>query len=134
LDPALLRPGRVDMTIAFGYAGRDAMRELFSAIYSILEGDARGSRMKSVKKASGQGEKQHVEATLTQRKRQCLSKEKIEELASEFASRIPEGEFTAAEIQGHLLNYKNEPEAAINAVEEWVRSVRAKRKEKEQSK
>jgi chaperone BCS1 len=133
LDPALLRPGRVDMTIAFGYADRDAMRELFSAIYSMLEGDARTSKMKSVRKASGQGEKKHAEATATQRKRQCLSKEKIAELASEFASRIPEGEFTAAEIQGHLLNYKNEPEAAIDAVEEWVRNVRVKRKEKEQS-
>jgi chaperone BCS1 len=133
LDPALLRPGRVDMTIAFGYADRDAMRELFSAIYSMLEGDARTSKMKSVRKASGQGEKKHAEATATQRKRHRLSKEKIAELASEFASRIPEGEFTAAEIQGHLLNYKNEPEAAIDAVEEWVRNVRVKRKEKEQS-
>ncbi|KEY79442.1 ATPase BCS1 [Aspergillus fumigatus] len=134
LDPALLRPGRVDMTIAFGYADRDAMRELFSAIYSMLEGDARTSKMTSVRKASGQVQKKHAKATVTQRKRQRLSKEKIAELASEFASRIPEGEFTAAEIQGHLLNYKNEPEAAIDAVEEWVRSVRAKRKEKEQSK
>ncbi|KAF7118247.1 hypothetical protein CNMCM5793_007653 [Aspergillus hiratsukae] len=125
LDPALLRPGRVDMTIAFGYADRDAMRELFSAIYSMLEGDVRA---KSVRKASEQ------EATVLQRKRQRLLREKIVELASEFASRIPEGEFTAAEIQGHLLNYKNEPEAAINAVEEWVRCVRAKRKEKEQFK
>lgn len=131
LDPALLRPGRVDMTIAFGYADRDAMRELFSAIYSMLEGDVRTSSMKSVGKASGQ-EKQ--EALGPQRKRQRLSREKIAELASEFASRIPEREFTAAEIQGHLLNYKNEPEAAINAVEEWVRRVRAKRKEKEQYK
>jgi chaperone BCS1 len=109
------------------------MRELFSAIYSMLEGDARTSKMKSVRKASGQGEKKHAEATATQRKRHRLSKEKIAELASEFASRIPEGEFTAAEIQGHLLNYKNEPEAAIDAVEEWVRNVRVKRKEKEQS-
>ncbi|KAH1322947.1 hypothetical protein KXW75_008200 [Aspergillus fumigatus] len=134
LDPALLRPGRVDVTIAFGYADRDAMRELFSAIYSMLEGDARTSKMTSVRKASGQVQKKHAKATVTQRKRQRLSKEKIAELASEFASRIPEGEFTAAEIQGHLLNYKNEPEAAIDAVEEWVRSVRAKRKEKEQSK
>ncbi|RHZ73073.1 hypothetical protein CDV55_104373 [Aspergillus turcosus] len=117
LDPALLRPGRVDMTIAFGYADRDAMRELFSAIYSMLEGDVRPSR-----------------TTVPQRKRQRLSRDKIAELASEFASRIPEGEFTAAEIQGHLLNYKNEPEAAINSVEEWVRRVRAKRKEKEQFK
>jgi chaperone BCS1 len=128
LDPALLRPGRVDMTIAFGYADRDAMRELFSAIYSMLEGDMRA---KSIGKASGQ---EKHEATVPQRKRQRLSRERIAELAAEFASRIPEGEFTAAEIQGHLLNYKNEPEAAINAVEEWVKSVRAKRKEKEQFK
>jgi chaperone BCS1 len=134
LDPALLRPGRVDMTITFGYANRDAMRELFSAIYSILESDAWTSRMKSSGKAPGQGEKQDVEATVTQLMQQRLSRERIAELASEFASRIPEGEFTAAEIQGHLLHYKNEPEAAINAAEEWVRNVRAKRKEKEQAK
>ena len=49
LDPALLRPGRVDMTITFGYAARDDIEELFRAIYSMLEGDVRKRRAPKAK-------------------------------------------------------------------------------------
>ncbi|KAI9758776.1 MAG: hypothetical protein M1835_000533, partial [Candelina submexicana] len=39
LDKALLRPGRVDMNIAFGFANPATIRGLFTAIYTRLEGD-----------------------------------------------------------------------------------------------
>ncbi|KAJ0427213.1 BCS1 N terminal-domain-containing protein [Aspergillus carlsbadensis] len=39
LDPALIRPGRVDMTIEFGYSTAKDIQDLFFAIYSTLEGD-----------------------------------------------------------------------------------------------
>lgn len=35
LDPALIRPGRVDMQVAFGYANKKDSRELFCTIYGI---------------------------------------------------------------------------------------------------
>jgi len=39
LDPALTRPGRIDMSIQFGYSTANDIHELFLAIYSALEGD-----------------------------------------------------------------------------------------------
>jgi len=39
LDKALRRPGRVDLTIGFGYADTPTIRGLYRAIYTRLEGD-----------------------------------------------------------------------------------------------
>lgn len=39
LDKALRRPGRVDMTIGFGFADSPTIRGLYRAIYTRLEGD-----------------------------------------------------------------------------------------------
>ncbi|ESZ93219.1 hypothetical protein SBOR_6375 [Sclerotinia borealis F-4128] len=39
LDEALIRPGRVDMTIHFDLANKDNMEQIFRGIYATLEGD-----------------------------------------------------------------------------------------------
>ncbi|KAF7596147.1 hypothetical protein BBP40_003046 [Aspergillus hancockii] len=119
LDPALLRPGRVDMSIQFGYAESGDIQELFSAIYSTLEGDVRKSRAKQSKTK---------DQVVSEDPWHRFSRERIQELAGEFTTIVPEGECTAAEIQGYLLNHKGDPEAAIRGAEEWVESVRLKRK------
>ncbi|KAI9926491.1 hypothetical protein MW887_004256 [Aspergillus wentii] len=118
LDPALLRPGRVDMSIHFGYADRNAMQELFSSIYATLEGDLQPSYVKRAV------EKTNVDEI------KRPSRGQIAALAAEFASRVPEGEFTAAEIQGYLLKHKDLPEAAIEGAEEWVETTQKQREEK----
>ncbi|KAE8150288.1 hypothetical protein BDV25DRAFT_113763 [Aspergillus avenaceus] len=117
LDAALLRPGRVDLSIEFGYAASTDIHELFSAIYSTLEGDLRSPRAKRIKEAQ-------VAAKVPWHR---YSHSEIADLADRFTARVPEGELTAAEIQGYLLNYKRNPEGAIDGVQEWVESVRVKR-------
>ncbi|KAF3480746.1 mitochondrial chaperone ATPase (Bcs1) [Arthroderma uncinatum] len=52
LDPALLRPGRVDLMVEFRNAGSDAIISLFRAIYSEIEGDW-GDHSSSSKKSEG---------------------------------------------------------------------------------
>lgn len=52
---------------------------------------------------------------------------RITDLASEFGAVIPSGEFTAAEIQGYLLNYKETPELAVKGATEWVQMTREKK-------
>lgn len=44
LDSALVRPGRVDLKVAFGLAGRKEMRELFQRMYEIKEEDGKAAR------------------------------------------------------------------------------------------
>lgn len=127
LDAALLRPGRVDMSVEFGYAESDDIRELFRAIYSSLEGDVRLPRGKAMEleKEKRKG------GNIIQAPWHRISREKVQGLAAEFALRVPPSEFTAAEIQGYLLNHKDDPESAIKGAEKWVESTRSKRKEKE---
>ncbi|KAJ5729609.1 uncharacterized protein N7483_004117 [Penicillium malachiteum] len=149
LDAALLRPGRVDMSIAFGYAGEAAIKELFTSIYFTMDGDSlrkNGSRRhrtelvkhtngsaltpNGVKKSKSQelleeAEKEHQESLDALRSR-------ISALATQFASIIPLKEFTAAEIQGYLLHHKSTPEKAIQGAEKWVQSLREKKKLREE--
>ncbi|KAL1980482.1 hypothetical protein VTN96DRAFT_4038 [Rasamsonia emersonii] len=115
LDPALLRPGRVDMTIEFGYSDRVSIRDLFLAIYAPLEGDLPDAKI-------GNGA---VNSAY-----QATSKAELVSLAEEFASRIPSGEFTPAEIQGYLLQHKQEPELAIKGAEAWVQDIREEKARK----
>ncbi|KAB8256522.1 BCS1 N terminal-domain-containing protein [Aspergillus pseudonomiae] len=122
LDPALLRPGRVDMSIQFGYAEPSDIKELSTAIYSTLEGDVRSARAKRPK-----GKKEQVTSEVPWHQ---FSRKQIQSLADEFLALVPGGQCTAAEIQGYLLNYKRDPQAAIEGVEEWARSIRSKREGK----
>lgn len=95
LDPALTRPGRIDIVIRFTYADRAMIQELFFSIY----------------RASNDSEPNSDN-----------DKDKTTAIATEFASHVPEGKFTAAEIQGYLLQHKGGPEGAVNGIEAWVRN------------
>lgn len=39
LDPALIRPGRIDMTVPFSLATGDQLRQIFKAMYADVEAD-----------------------------------------------------------------------------------------------
>lgn len=119
LDPALLRPGRVDMAIEFGYASKSDIEELFSAIYMSLEGDL--PRLDSSSSAAEMKEKGSVKEVADK------ESERVRALAKRFAASVPEDEFTPAEIQGFLLNHKGKPEEALDEVGEWVRRVKNKK-------
>ncbi|KAL4786264.1 BCS1 N terminal-domain-containing protein [Aspergillus varians] len=140
LDPALVRPGRIDMAINFGYSTASDIKELFSAIYSTLEGDLRASlseRLPAKLRAKLQSQDKPAATTTSSaaaaaaaaasKKLDAFSADQVADLAGRFAERVPEGEFTPAEIQGYLLNHKTDPEGAIEGVERWVGETREKK-------
>ena len=145
LDAALLRPGRVDMSVAFGYTSQAAIEELFTSIYMTLDGDLpRKSRSRSLSNGHANGnanefnDHKRTEVQTQQEKEDQDFQDRLDSLrsriallAKEFAAVIPSGEFTAAEIQGYLLNHKNTPEAAIQGGEAWVQAVREKKAREE---
>jgi chaperone BCS1 len=146
LDSALLRPGRVDMTIGFDYTDAVIVKGLFHAIYTQLEGDLPRSQAEpngpAVLKRTDSGIHEHgVVAPHTEKPLPCSaylpsrffsgkhfqqghSEEEIISLASQFAGIIPDREFTPAEVQGYLLKHKSNPNAAVAGAAAWVRSVR----------
>ena len=149
LDPALLRPGRVDMKISFGYTSEADIKELFISIYGAMNNDIAhiAAPRTHINGINGLvklpstpivGNIAKVESEIIQNSDKSnggvkTAKEKdprsrITDLASEFAAVVPSGELTAAEIQGYLLNHKETPEVAIQGAAEWVQEVRDKRR------
>ncbi|ORY06295.1 mitochondrial chaperone BCS1-like protein [Basidiobolus meristosporus CBS 931.73] len=87
LDPALIRPGRIDVRAYFGAATNDQARELFERFYPV---DSMNPQ---------------------------LDRAKQQRLAEKFAEIIPNRAFSMAQLQGFLMSYKKRPEAAVeNAV------------------
>lgn len=126
LDKALIRPGRVDMIVEFGRADVDMSASIFRAIYAPYEGEgATGKDMEIL-----EPEETQKQAALAEKTRQETMK-RVNALADKFAAKMPELEFSPAEIQGLLLKHKRNPEAAIDAVDEWVVETRKEKKQKE---
>lgn len=133
LDKALIRPGRVDMTVKFDKADAGMTAAIFRAIFAPLEGDdapraaAVGSKYADLAEAlaaereAAAGRARDREATLA----------KVEGLAEEFAGRVPAHEFSPAELQGYLLKNKRDPQAAVDGASDWVVETRKDKKEKE---
>ena len=105
LDPALIRPGRVDLQISFKCASRDDIESLFLNLYSVDTGDREALRIPEG----------------------FPPMEGIVELAREFSRVLPEGVFTPAEIQGLLLMHKKDPVAAVGAAGQWAKEKRAEK-------
>jgi chaperone BCS1 len=143
LDEALIRPGRVDMTVKFDLATTEMIKTIFRAIFATLEGDIPKSAkqteivirspMKSAdlsKDQLSQIEDDKREAEALEAKR-ILEEKRISELATDIANIIPSMTFSPAEIQGYLLKNKREPQTAIRDAEEWVRTTLTEKKKKE---
>ncbi|UNI14799.1 hypothetical protein JDV02_001394 [Purpureocillium takamizusanense] len=95
LDEALIRPGRVDKKAEFQYADAAITSQLFGFIFQQDAGEDGGCNDPAV----------------------C-------DLAADFATKVPELEFSPAEILSHLLQYRKSPTAAVEHAEEWVATMR----------
>ncbi|PMD55325.1 uncharacterized protein K444DRAFT_697289, partial [Hyaloscypha bicolor E] len=101
LDPALIRPGRVDHEVEFENATQKQAQELFERMYTTT-------------------------AVSTKAKDEELVTEELSQMAKEFAKKIPDRVFSPAEIQGFLLKRKKEPRKALLEVEDWIETFKKK--------
>jgi chaperone BCS1 len=126
LDKALIRPGRVDMIVEFGLADTEMITAIYNAIFAHLEGD---DGVVPEDLALDPDARQAL-ADAKEKKR-LTDEARVNAMAVEFASKIPAHEFSPAELQGHLMRHKRDPQAAIDKAEEFVEQTRKDRKEKE---
>ncbi|XP_006461709.1 hypothetical protein AGABI2DRAFT_70517, partial [Agaricus bisporus var. bisporus H97] len=98
LDPALSRPGRMDVWINFTHATKWQAEGLFKCFFP--------SRPPPERKRT-----QIVP---------LLSEEEISELAKQFAEHIPEEELSVAGLQGYLLKNKTRPRECVEEVAAWI--------------
>ncbi|KAJ3186504.1 hypothetical protein HDU85_007324 [Gaertneriomyces sp. JEL0708] len=96
LDPALIRPGRVDVKVLLDRATQFQACELFVKFYPHSgEALAPGSP--------------------------TISAQESEVLAQQFASVIPDRKYSIAHLQGYLMRYKRDPWGAVKNVDELVK-------------
>lgn len=121
LDPALLRPGRIDKKVPY----KMATKKQAWALYRRFFPEARFADIMANAECSG---------IIAQdcglprnEKRPHLS-----ELASQFAESVPEDEFSTAELQGYLLTCKMKPLDAVSGISEWIQHERTEKREREE--
>ncbi|KAJ3558700.1 hypothetical protein NM688_g759 [Phlebia brevispora] len=136
LDPALSRPGRMDVWINFKNATKWQAEGLFKCFFPFKPSTPPDND--SVNSTPPQSQEN---LPLPKRKGTApvvpsLSEEELNLLAKRFADAIPDDEFSVASLQGYLLKNKTRPRECVEEAPAWViqeRETRAKlKKEKEE--
>jgi len=143
LDEALIRPGRVDMTVKFDLANTTMITTIFRSIFATLEGDIPPSKNGVVirppikfrnsteeahaAKLAEEAKKLEEEAAL---KLKVAEEERVRKLGEEFATIVPTMTFSPAEVQGYLLKHKRAPENAVKEGAAWVEKMKLEKRKK----
>ncbi|KAK2467652.1 hypothetical protein APHAL10511_000507 [Amanita phalloides] len=150
LDPALRRPGRMDVHIEFKLASKYQARELYKTFYmpdskeDICESDS--GYVSGAEKSSEEDDHAvdlidfsepskdddgkdgsisgvSITGTLHQNHAHRLSHQSINTLAEAFTDAIPERKVSMAALQGYLMMYKTQPLQAVKDVKSWVKKT-----------
>nr|GAT56571.1 predicted protein [Mycena chlorophos] len=126
LDPALSRPGRMDVWVNFSNATKWQAEGIFKCFFpsaSVTPVDENANANKTDEQPSVDISQKNL--PLPRRKRAqhaipLLSESEINELAKRFAEAIPEDELSVAALQGYLLKNKTRPRECVDEVAAWV--------------
>ncbi|KAJ7446794.1 P-loop containing nucleoside triphosphate hydrolase protein [Mycena latifolia] len=155
LDPALCRPGRMDIHVEFRLASKFQAQKLFYSFYlpsddtaaadddekdkesdsgynSSANTDVDAESTTSEADAIPASEKPNFFGTSHRQHAPKLRRKQVSVLAARFAEAIPERELSMAALQGFLMTYKIRPYEAVNAAKDWVESEREARLRKSQ--
>ncbi|WEW54664.1 hypothetical protein PRK78_000084 [Emydomyces testavorans] len=123
LDPALLRPGRVDMEVSFGFVDQAAIQQVFLAFYVTPD------EVRATKGVSTVNDSYHTCDGVSPDAKN--GKNDITSLAIEFSKHVPSGKFTPADIQNYLFEHRETPETAVEGIREWVKKKQGASKSSE---
>ncbi|KAI0686404.1 P-loop containing nucleoside triphosphate hydrolase protein [Cytidiella melzeri] len=151
LDPALCRPGRMDLHVEFRLASKYQARELFKCFYLPSHGrevvvekaeaedhdsaySSVSSRGSSTSSVDGDADEttplQLYEGDRHQSGGPKLASSQVFALADRFAAAIPDREISMASLQGYLMSYKVRPIEAAESVAAWVEKGRLEKAKK----
>lgn len=126
LDAALTRPGRVDKQVEFNNTTREETKRMFERMYTkdLPEDVASPTATTTANGPPNPGAALNRVVEHGEEGKQELSTDELFLIAEDFASKVPENEFSPAEIQGFLLMRKNDPRKALGEVENWVKGMK----------
>ncbi|KAJ7132182.1 P-loop containing nucleoside triphosphate hydrolase protein [Mycena epipterygia] len=122
LDPALSRPGRMDVWVNFTHATKWQAEGIFKCFFPYKP-SAVAAPSENASGPSPDASQKNL--PLPKRKAPAhaiplLSEAEISELAKRFAAAIPEDELSVAGLQGYLLKNKTRPRECVDEVDEWI--------------
>ncbi|TCD69055.1 hypothetical protein EIP91_008953 [Steccherinum ochraceum] len=141
LDPALSRPGRMDVWVNFKNATKWQAEGIFKCFFPSKSSQQASSSSSPSTPQDPKDPASQENLAVPKRKKNAvlapsLSDEEICVLAKRFADAIPDDEFSVASLQGYLLKNKTRPRECVEEVLTWIaqeRETRAKlKKEKEE--
>ncbi|KAH9913546.1 P-loop containing nucleoside triphosphate hydrolase protein [Epithele typhae] len=154
LDPALLRPGRLDLHVEFKLASAYQAEELFKRFYATpVPSPSSAPRERIADEAqspsaarpdttpppaptatappaptsASQSPEDEKAAPHGSASGDPLAPEEVAALAAAFAAAVPPRAFSMATLQGFLMAYKERPRAAVADVPAWVARRRGAR-------
>ncbi|KAG6828504.1 hypothetical protein H0H92_007780 [Tricholoma furcatifolium] len=121
LDPALSRPGRMDVWVNFTHATKWQAEGIFKCFFPCKPANTANTTTTPDKVADAS----QKNLPLPKRKAPShsiplLSEDEISELAKRFAASIPEDELSVAALQGYLLKNKTRPRECVDEVADWI--------------
>ncbi|KAK0188390.1 P-loop containing nucleoside triphosphate hydrolase protein [Armillaria mellea] len=122
LDPALSRPGRMDVWVNFTHATKWQAEGIFKCFFPFKPSSVNSSTPPVAVAAASDSSQKNLPGSKRKSTHQIplLSEEEISELAKKFAESIPEDEMSVAALQGYLLKNKTRPRESVEEVAEWV--------------
>jgi len=122
LDPALSRPGRMDVWVNFTHATKRQAERIFKHFFLPRPSTSSPNEAPSINAPRKNPPRTGRQASANVVP--ILEEAEIIQLAQRFADAIPEGEMNVASLQGYLLKNMRRPRECVEEVTEWVEQER----------
>jgi mitochondrial chaperone BCS1 len=124
LDDALVRAGRISVRVQFDTASFQQAKEIFRRMY--IEPPAPASTTAAAATVNGAQPEKALPVV------EGMSESELESLADAFATRLPEREFSPADLQDYLLMNRKSPQTALVGLDKWMVKTREENAKKEE--
>ena len=132
LDPALLRPGRIDKKFQYKLATRKQAWALYRRFFpeSRFAGVAAEVECGDRTNHNLRYDPTSPDKSVHYNDETEENPSRLSELANQFAESVPDDEFSTAELQGYLLTCKMKPLDAVSGIAKWIEQERTEKRER----